>query len=82
MMKTNGKRWCGGAETLYWTVLIVPAIALFTHLSLGDIIVQTFNPWAIVWILLAGLTFGFCCVAWCKAFPLIGVGHGVPGFSL
>jgi hypothetical protein len=37
--------WADGrAETLYWTVLIVPAIALFTNLSLGDIIVQTFNP--------------------------------------
>jgi hypothetical protein len=37
---------------------------------------------AIVWILLAGLTFGSCYVAWCKAFRLIGVGPGVPGFLL
>jgi drug/metabolite transporter (DMT)-like permease len=64
------------AETLYWVVLIVPAIALFTDLPVGNVIAQTFNPWAIVWILLAGLTFGFCYVAWYKAFPLIGVGRG------
>jgi drug/metabolite transporter (DMT)-like permease len=64
------------AETLYWVLLIVPAIALFTNLPVGDVIVQTFNPWAIVWLLLAGLTFGFCYVSWYKAFPLIGVGRG------
>jgi drug/metabolite transporter (DMT)-like permease len=64
------------AETLYWIVLIVPAIALLTDLPVANVIVQTFNPWAIIWILLAGLTFGFCYVAWYKAFPLIGVGRG------
>jgi drug/metabolite transporter (DMT)-like permease len=64
------------AETLYWVLLIVPAIALFTDLPVGHVIAQTFNPWAIVWILLAGLTFGFCYVAWYKSFPLIGVGRG------
>jgi drug/metabolite transporter (DMT)-like permease len=64
------------AETLYWLVLILPAIALFTNLPVGETIVQTFNFWAIVWVLLAGLTFGFCYVAWYKSFPLIGVGRG------
>jgi len=40
------------------------------------LIASAFNFWVMVWILLAGASFGFCYVAWYKSFPLIGVGRG------
>lgn len=65
------------AESLYWLVLIVPITAIFV----GDNIVSLMwngiqsGP-VLLWLSLAGLTFGFCYVSWYKAFPLIGVGRG------
>jgi drug/metabolite transporter (DMT)-like permease len=65
------------AESLYWLVLIVPISAIWV----GDNIVSLMwnglqsGP-VLLWLGLAGLTFGFCYVSWYKAFPLIGVGRG------
>jgi drug/metabolite transporter (DMT)-like permease len=64
------------AETLYWVILILPAIALFTDLPVGQVVADTFNLKALTWLVLAGITFGFCYVSWYKSFPLIGVGRG------
>jgi len=65
------------AESLYWVLLILPVSVIFLGWELftiaGDAIA---NPINLVWLALAGLTFGFCYVSWYKSFPLIGVGRG------
>lgn len=66
------------AETLYWIVLILPfTIIVSSGANLIGVIGQVFvNPWNLLWLALAGATFGFCYVSWYKSFPLIGVGRG------
>ncbi|MCP4316436.1 MAG: DMT family transporter [Hyphomicrobiales bacterium] len=64
------------AEVLYWIFLILPAAALVFDVPVMPVIEATFNFWAVTWLLLAGLSFAFCYVAWYKSFPLIGVGRG------
>lgn len=64
------------AEVIYWLFLLLPAAALFYDAPVIELVQATFNFWAILWLLLAGLTFGFCYIAWYKSFPLIGVGRG------
>lgn len=64
------------AEAFYWTFLILPAIGLFSDAGVWTLIASAFNFRTMVWILLAGASFGFCYVAWYKSFPLIGVGRG------
>tara|TARA_R110002094_G_scaffold218447_1_gene189963 strand:- start:5005 stop:6021 length:1017 start_codon:yes stop_codon:yes gene_type:complete len=64
------------AEVLYWVVLILSAIYLFTDQPVVEMVVATFNWAAIGWLTLAGVTFAFCYVSWYKSFPLIGVGRG------
>ena len=64
------------AEVFYWVFLLLPAAALFYDAPVIELVQATFNFWAILWLLLAGLTFGFCYVTWYKSFPLIGVGRG------
>jgi len=65
-----------GAETFYWIVIILPLTALLSPVKVVPIVAQTFNPWALVWLTLAGITFAYCYVSWYKSFPLIGVGRG------
>ena len=64
------------AEVFYWVFLLLPGAAFFYDAPVLDMVQATFNFWAILWLLLAGLTFGFCYVTWYKSFPLIGVGRG------
>jgi drug/metabolite transporter (DMT)-like permease len=65
------------AETLYWVVLLIPLGALFLAGDLYTIAWDAVtNPINLLWLALAGLTFGFCYVSWYKSFPLIGVGRG------
>lgn len=64
------------AEVFYWIFLILPAIALFSGADVMFLISATFNFSAMLWIVLAGVSFAFCYVAWYKSFPLIGVGRG------
>lgn len=64
------------AEALYWVCIAVPLAIIFGGWQVVEIIQQTFHFWTIVWLLMAGLTFGFCYVSWYKSFPLIGVGRG------
>ena len=64
------------AETLYWCLLILPGIMIFTDAPVLQMLADTMNFWAIVWLIFAGFTFGFSYVCWYKSFPLIGVGRG------
>ncbi len=64
------------AEALYWLLLLLPGAAIVYDAPVLQMVQATFNFWAILWLLLAGLTFGFCYVTWYKSFPLIGVGRG------
>jgi drug/metabolite transporter (DMT)-like permease len=65
------------AESLYWVVLIVPIASIFLGGELWTIMGNAIaNPINLLWLALAGLTFGFCYVSWYKSFPLIGVGRG------
>lgn len=64
-------------ECAYWLLIILPVSTLFLGSELWVIAANALsNPIIYVWLLLAGLTFGFCYVAWYKSFPLIGVGRG------
>ena len=64
------------AETFYWVVIILPLAALLSSVEVVPMVAQTVNPWAMVWLMLAGITFAYCYVSWYKSFPLIGVGRG------
>jgi drug/metabolite transporter (DMT)-like permease len=65
------------AEVFYWVVVITPLILLFGSSRVLEVFGQALsNPINYLWLLLMGLTFGFCYVAWYKSFPLIGVGRG------
>ena len=64
------------AEVIYWIFLLLPCMAIFFETPVYEVAQATFNFWAVIWLMLAGLTFGFCYVAWYKSFPLIGVGRG------
>lgn len=65
------------SEVAIWIVIGVPiAWALAGDKlwsTLGDALA---NPAVLLLLVLLGLTFGFCYVAWYKSFPLIGVGRG------
>ena len=66
------------AEVAIWIVIGVP---IAWALAGGDALWSTVgdalaNPTVWLLLLLLGLTFGFCYVAWYKSFPLIGVGRG------
>ena len=66
------------AEAIYWVVFILPAIALFVHVPVPvtEIASGIVHSKALLWLVVGGVTFSFCAVAWYKSFPLIGVGRG------
>ena len=64
------------AEVFYWLCLILPAVVFFSEWDIIQLVSSALNSNAIIWILLAGVTHGYCYVAWYKSFPLIGVGRG------
>jgi drug/metabolite transporter (DMT)-like permease len=49
---------------------------IFVDVPVLPMIAQTMTILPVTWLLLAGITFGFCYVSWYKSFPLIGVGRG------
>ncbi|MCB5207978.1 DMT family transporter [Methylovorus mays] len=64
-------------EILFWGILILPALALFTSLPIGELLLTTVqNPKAMVWIVLASACHAYCYTAFYKSFSLIGVGRG------
>jgi drug/metabolite transporter (DMT)-like permease len=65
------------AEVGLWLVVAVPiALALAGGRLWTTIGAALANPTDLLLLVLLGLTFGFCYVAWYKSFPLIGVGRG------
>jgi drug/metabolite transporter (DMT)-like permease len=65
------------AESFFWAVLLIPIASIFLAGDLWTIMGDAItNPINLLWLGLAGITFGFCYVSWYKSFPLIGVGRG------
>ncbi len=62
-------------ENIIWWIIIVP-ILFIIGFPMYDYAFQVFEPMVMVALMIAGITFGFCYVAWYKSFPLIGVGRG------
>ncbi len=63
-------------EVLFWGVLILPAIAVFTSIPVTGILVATLTSGkCLLWIFLAASTHAFCYTSWYKATSLIGVGR-------
>jgi drug/metabolite transporter (DMT)-like permease len=64
-------------EILFWGILILPVLALFTDLPIGALIMDTLqNEMAMLWILLASACHAYCYTSFYKSFSLIGVGRG------
>ncbi|WP_235179009.1 DMT family transporter [Bacillus cihuensis] len=63
-------------EVFWWVAVIFPLFILFGDVPIVPMIAQTMTLLPVTWLLLAGITFGFCYVSWYKSFPLIGVGRG------
>ena len=65
------------AEVTLWIVVAVPVTWALAGSRLWEVVGATLaNPNNLLLLVLLGLTFGFCYVAWYKSFPLIGVGRG------
>lgn len=63
-------------EVFWWVAIILPLFAIFGDISILTVISQTMTTLPLIWLAIAGVTFGFCYVSWYKSFPLIGVGRG------
>jgi drug/metabolite transporter (DMT)-like permease len=64
-------------EILFWGILILPALALFTELPIAELIIDTVtHDKAMLWIVLAAACHAYCYTAFYKSFSLIGVGRG------
>lgn len=65
------------AEVAIWLVIAVPLASVLAGGAFWSAVgaALTSGPVLLLMVLL-GLTFGFCYVAWYKSFPLIGVGRG------
>jgi len=64
-------------EVLFWGVLLLPVLALFTDLPIVSLIVSTVTESkAMLWIVLAAACHAYCYTAFYKSFSLIGVGRG------
>lgn len=63
------------AENIIWWILIIPLLAI-VGFPMFKYAILAFEPLTLLTLIFAGITFGFCYVAWYKSFPLIGVGRG------
>lgn len=64
-------------EVLFWGILILPVLALFTDLPIAALIANTLSESkAMLWIVLAAACHAYCYTAFYKSFSLIGVGRG------
>ncbi|MEO8417510.1 MAG: DMT family transporter [Methylophilaceae bacterium] len=64
-------------EILFWGLIILPFLGIFTDLPIQDLIIGTFTHGkALLWIFLAAACHAYCYTAWYKSFSLIGVGRG------
>jgi drug/metabolite transporter (DMT)-like permease len=65
-----------GMESLIWFLIMLPALAILSIPVYEYAWAMITDPIILLTLIMLGLTFGFCYVAWYKAFPLIGVGRG------
>ncbi|MCX4187085.1 DMT family transporter [Methylophaga sp. OBS4] len=64
-------------EILFWGVLILPLLMLFTDLPVMHLLVETVASIdAMKWMLLASVCHAYCYTSFYKSFSLIGVGRG------
>ena len=64
-------------EVLFWGVLILPVLTLFTDLPIVRLITDTLSQGrAMLWIVLASACHAYCYTSFYKSFSLIGVGRG------
>jgi len=64
-------------EVLFWGVLILPVLALFSDLPVAGLVLDTVQePRALLWIALASACHAYCYTSFYKSFSLIGVGRG------
>ncbi|MGB2831350.1 MAG: DMT family transporter [Methylotenera sp.] len=64
-------------EILFWGLLILPFLAMFSDLPIKDLIIGTLtHSKAMLWIILAAACHAYCYTAFYKSFSLIGVGRG------
>jgi EamA-like transporter family. len=62
-------------EAVIWWVIAIPVLFL-VGFPMYEFAAQIFEPIVFLVLIMMGITFGFCYVAWYKSFPLIGVGRG------
>jgi hypothetical protein len=62
-------------EVIVWWIIIIPAVALMGF-PIFEYAAMIFEPITLFILIMLGVTFGFCYVAWYRSFPLIGVGRG------
>ncbi len=62
-------------ENIIWWIIIIPVL-IIAGFPMFTYAVEVFEPMVLLTLIIAGITFGFCYVAWYKSFPLIGVGRG------
>lgn len=64
-------------EVLFWGLLILPLLAMFSDLPIGRLIADTLSSSrAMLWIMLASACHAYCYTSFYKSFSLIGVGRG------
>jgi len=62
-------------ENIIWWIIAVPLLAI-AGFPMVKYALLAFEPFTLMVLIFAGITFGFCYVTWYKSFPLIGVGRG------
>lgn len=65
-----------GMENLIWWIIALPLLTIFVPDVWHYVWLMISDPVILLTLVMVGLTFGFCYVAWYKSFPLIGVGRG------
>jgi len=64
-------------EVMFWGLIILPVLALFTQLPVTGLIGETLGHGkAMLWIVLAAACHAYCYTAFYKSFSLIGVSRG------
>lgn len=64
-------------EIMFWGLLILPFLALFTDFPIGKLVTDTLtHDKAMLWIILASACHAYSYTSFYKSFSLIGVGRG------
>jgi len=64
-------------EALFWSIIILPLVAIFSDLPIMQLIIDTLtNGTAMLWIVIASACHAYSYTAFYKSFGLIGVSRG------